>query len=279
MWFVFSLLSGLLSTGNGLITRKVLRAKKDAWAFSFYYSAVGALISLPFLINQFKATSSVTMWVFMLIVGVLVVIQNFLVLKATNFLEASLQGVILKFRLVWVFIFGVIILHETFSLSKTIGTILVILSGILLINKYNKPKSIKGIIFSLGSTLLFGIVIICYKFLFKDFNSQTLTFFIFLIPTIINLIIMPNSVHRVFKLAKEDGLFVIFACTLGAFANLAMNYALSIGEASKVLVIIEAFLIITLIGEHLFLKERNHILIKIITVVIVIIGAILIRLS
>ncbi len=279
MWFIFSLLSGLFSTGNNLITRKVLRAKKDAWAFSFYYSAIGALISFPFLINQFKAASSVSMWLFMLIVGILIVIQNFFVLKAANFLEASLQGVLGKFRLVWVFIFGVVILHESFSLQKIIGTILVVLSGILLINKYNKPKSFKGIVFLLASTLLYGIVIISYKFLFKDFNSQTLTFFIFLIPSIINLIIMPNSVQRVFKLAKEDGLFVFIACILGAFANLTMNYALSIGEASKVLVIMEAFLIMILVGEHIFLKEKDHLFIKIITIIIVLIGAILIRLS
>jgi drug/metabolite transporter (DMT)-like permease len=279
MWFIFSLLSGLFYTGQGLITRKVLRAKKDAWAFSFYFSAIGALISLPFLLIQPKITHSIYMWLLMLIVGLLIVIQNFLNFKATNYLEATLQGVMLKFRLVWVFIFGIIILHESFSWQKTIGTSVVVLSGLLVISKFNKPKSIKGIILSLSGTVFYAIVIICYKFLFKDFNSQSLTFFIFFIPTVLNLLIMPNSVQRVIKLAKEDGIFVFIACTLGAFANLAMNQALSIGEVSKVLVIIEAFLIFTLVGEHFLLKERKHLLIKIITIIIVIIGAILIRLS
>jgi uncharacterized membrane protein len=58
-----------------------------------------------------------------------------------------------------------------------------------------------------------------------------------------------------------------------------MNYALSLGEASKTLVIIESFLVVTLIGEHLFLKERDSLSVKIIAVILATLGAVLIRLS
>lgn len=90
---------------------------------------------------------------------------------------------------------------------------------------------------------------------------------------------MPDAANRIIQLARNDGYPVIIACILGAFANLAMNYALSIGEASKVLVIIESFLVITLIGEHLVLKEKTFLLTKIVTVILAIIGAILMRLG
>lgn len=90
---------------------------------------------------------------------------------------------------------------------------------------------------------------------------------------------MPNSLKRITKMMQESKLSVILACALGAFANLTMNYALTLGEASKVLVIIEAFLIITLVGEHIFLKEKDHLITKIIAAIIVVAGAILIRLS
>jgi uncharacterized membrane protein len=138
---------------------------------------------------------------------------------------------------------------------------------------------LKGVGYALCSTIFYAIVIGFYKILFTSFNSQSLTFFIFLIPAVMNLIIMPDSIKRILMLMKEQGRFVVMACVFGGFANLAMNQSLAIGEASKVLVIIESFLIVTLVGEHVILKERNQLVIKIIAVILATSGAILIRLS
>lgn len=279
MWIIFSLLAGLFFTGMGLITRKILKGKKDFWAFSLFFSAVGALTSLPFLILQPKIAHSLSLWILMIIVGILIVLNNFFEFKSANYLEASLQGVIKKFRLVWIFLIGIFVLHETFSLQKAIGTLLVILASILLAKKFNKSQSIFGIVLLFISTFFYSAFISLYKILFKEFNSQSLSFFVFFIPAIINLMIMPDSIKRVILLVKSNGKPAFFACFLSAIGNLAMSYALSIGEVSKVIVIIEAFLITTLIGEHLFLKEKSHLFTKIFVVVIVVIGAILIRLS
>ena len=58
-----------------------------------------------------------------------------------------------------------------------------------------------------------------------------------------------------------------------------MNYSLSAGDATKTLVIIEAFLVVALVGEHLIFKEKEHFMIKALAVVLAVTGAILIRLS
>lgn len=279
MWFVFACISGLFSAASGLISRRLLKGNKDSWAYSFYYSLIGAIISLPFMLSSFKVAHSYSLWIVLFVVGVLIVLQNFLIFKSTNFLEQSVQGIITKFRLVWVFIFGIFILAESFSIMKFTGTILTLIAGILLVHKFKKKQSIQGIVLAFSSTFFYAIVIILYKFLFKEFNSASLTFFIFIIPATINLVIIPNSIKRIIVMMKENTWPVIISCGLGAFTNLTMNYALTLGEASKVLVIIEAFLIFTLVGEHFILKEKDHLLTKIIAMIIVIIGAILIRLS
>lgn len=280
MWPVFALVSGSFYTLQGLITRHVLKGnKKDAWAFSFYFSAVGALISLPFFLTNFKVAYTWSYWIIMIIVGLLIVSQNLLNFKSANHLPASVGGAMTKFRLVWVLVLGVIILKESLTWQKTIGTTLAVLAGIVILNKVKKIGSIEGLILIFSSTFFYAIVIILYKYLFQAFNSQSLTFFIFLFPMLINLLIMPNSINRIVALIKTDGRFVFIACVLGAFANLAMNYALSIGEASRVLVIIESFLIVTLVGEHLILKEKEHLAIKLVAVILAIMGAVLIRIG
>jgi len=280
MWSMFAVLSGSFYTLQGLITRHVLKGnKKDVWAFSFYFSAVGSLIAFPFFLTNFKVAHTWSYWILMMIVGLLIVAQNLLNFKSANHLPASVGGAMTKFRLVWILILGVIILKEALTWQKTFGTVLAVLAGIIILNKAKKIGSVQGLILVFASTIFYAVVIILYKYLFQVFNSQSLTFFIFLIPMLINLLIMPNSINRIVTLAKTDGKFVFLACALGGFANLAMNYALSIGEASRVLVIIESFLIITLVGEHLVLKEKKHLAIKLIAVILAIMGAVLIRIG
>jgi len=280
MWLLFALLSGLFYTGSNLITRHVLKKESnDAWAFSFFFSAIGALVSLPFMLTNIKVGTTVIPWLIMMGVGLLIVAQNFLYFASAKYVAPSISGSITKFRLVWVMILGIVILHESSSLLKIAGTLLTIFSGIIVIKKFSKPKNVRGIIYSLGATIFYAIVIILYKLLFSSFNSQSLTFFIFLIPALINLVIMPNAIKRIRGLIKSNYKSVIAGCVFGALANLAMNQALSIGEAGKVLVLIESFLVVTLIGEHLILKEKKDLLTKAVAVISATAGAILIKLS
>jgi len=280
MWLLFALLSGLFYTGSNLITRHVLKKdKNDAWAFSFFFSAVGALVSLPFMLFQPKIGTQPQAWLILILIGFLIVSQNLLNFISSRYLVPSVSGSITKFRLVWVMLLSIIILHESSNSFKIIGTVLTLLSGLIIMKKLLKPKDIRGVLSAFGATIFYSTVIILYKFLFASFNSATLTFFIFFIPAIINLLLMPNSIRRVRALAQSQFKPVFLACALGGFANLAMNHSLSIGEASKVLVIIESFLVVTLIGEHFLLKEKENIVGKVIAVILATLGAILIRLS
>ena len=279
MWLIWALISGLFYTGNSLITRYILKGSKDAWAFSFYFSFIGMLVSLPWIIAHFQGAKSLSMWGLILFAGLLVVGHNFLNFKSSNYLEASISGAVLKVRLAWVLIFSIIFFKEIFSLMKLVGTGLAILAGIIIIRGINRPKSLTGILLALSSTIVYATVIMLYKILFRDFNAVTLTFFIFLIPSIANLVIMPQAFARVKKLFKTDGKAVVLACILSGLANLAMNQGLSGAEATKVLVIIESFLVLALVGEHIFLKEKEYLGVKVAAVICATLGAIFIRLS
>ncbi|MCR4329347.1 MAG: EamA family transporter [Candidatus Roizmanbacteria bacterium] len=141
MWSIFAIVSGLFYTLQGLITRHILKGnKKDAWAFSFYFSAVGVFISLPFFLTNIRVAHTWPYWIMMLVVGLLVVLQNLLNFKSANHLPASISGAMTKFRLVWVFILGVIILKEALTWQKTFGTALAVLAGIIILNKAKKNR-------------------------------------------------------------------------------------------------------------------------------------------
>ncbi len=279
MWLFLALLAGGLYTLQGLLTRATLKGNQDAWAFSFYFSAVGALTALPFMVTRPQLSSQPIHWVLLGLVCVLIVIQNYLNFRATNILEASIQGSVTKFRLLWILIIGVIWLGESLTLWKVLGTLLTIAAGVVIYFRSTKIDSRQGVLLTLAATVLYAVVIGLYKFLFAGFGSDTLTFFIFAIPAAINLVGMPNALQRVTTMAQQQGRIVLLATFFGGLANLAMNRALSVGEASRVLVIIEAFLIVLLLGEHLYLKESGDLKRKVVAVALATIGAVLIRLS
>jgi drug/metabolite transporter (DMT)-like permease len=280
MWIFYALLSGLFSTGSSLISRHILKdGKNDVWAFSSFYSAIGCLVSLPFMLSHIKIATTLSPWLLMILVGVLIVIHNLLNFSSSKYIPPSISGSISKFRLVWILLLGIVLLQESSNVFKIVGTLLTVIAGIIVTQKMSKPKNMRGILYALLATIFNAIIIILYKLLFTSFNSQSLTFFIFFIPTILNIFIMPNSLKRIYMLTKSHFGMVLLSCVMGGVANLAMNQGLSLGEASKVLVVIESFLVITLLGEHIILKEKDHLISKIIGVLCATAGAILIRLS
>lgn len=279
MWFFVSLLAGLLFTIQGLLTRKLLKGEGDAWAFSFYFSLVGALIAAPFMLSDLKLATNAPFWLLMVVTGGLVSLFNYLSLKSNNYLEASILGAMSKLRLLWVLLLGILFLGESLTTMKVLGTMLTLMAGLLIYSKAKSMGSKLGVALAFIAAVLYAVIIALIKVLYSEFNAVSLTFFIFALPTVINFAIMPNATHRIREMAKLQGKVVLVAAITGSLATLAMNQALLIGEASRVLVIIEAFLIVVLVGEHIFLKETDRLLNKLIAVLLATIGAILIQIT
>jgi drug/metabolite transporter (DMT)-like permease len=279
MWFLFSSLAGVLYTAEGLLQRHFLRKQKDAWAFSFFYSLVGTCVSLPFMLADPKVPSTLMPWVMAIVVGLLIVGNNLLLFKAANHIGASLSGTLLKLKFVWIFGLSVFLLGYAFTFSKLFGVILTIAAGLILMRRFKKPESSYGITLVILATVFNALVIIASKYLLDYFNAPSLTFFATFLPALIlNFILMPKATQRIGSMFKADWNVVFGICAVGAVANLALNVALSLHEPTGVIVVSEIFLIMVLAGEHLFLKEKEHVWVKLASVALAILGAIFIQL-
>jgi drug/metabolite transporter (DMT)-like permease len=277
MWLFYAILSGIFFTAEGLLSRHLLKGQKDAWAFSFYFSLIGAVVSFPFMLASPHFPVSWQFWSFVAFVGILIVAHNFFLFKAFNTVEASISGTIFKFRLVWVFMFGILIFNETITWEKVLGIILTLAAGVVVVHSFKSLPSFKGVVMVLVAAVLNAILVILIKYLLETASVGSVTFFAgFLAPALFNIVIMPQGFKRATKMIKENGKLVFLACGAGALANLAQNQALLIGEASRVVVLLEAFLILTLAGEHILLKERERAWVKIVSVLFATAGALFI---
>ncbi|HYD35448.1 MAG TPA: DMT family transporter [Vitreimonas sp.] len=279
MWLFFALLAGSFYTLSGLATRYVLKGSKDAWAFSFWFSAVGAIVSLPFALYQPVWQPSTFSWVLTLVMGALIMLHNWLSFRASNYLTASVSGTITKLRLVWVFLLGVVLTREPFSFFTLVGVLLTIMSSAVIFGTFRKLSVGKGLNLAVAATVVYACIVTINKSLFTSFSPDIVTFFIFFVPAVLNLLLMPNSVSRVSELLTSDRRGVMLACGTGALANLAMVRAFALGQVTAVVVIIEAFLLVTLVGEHFWLKERSQVLEKVSGVILAVLGAMLITLK
>ena len=275
MWIVFTLIAGIFTTLQMLLSRQVLKEGKDAWAYSFWYSFTGAVVCLPFVLFTPTIPTTITPWLLVVLVGVIIVLHNILVFKSMNHLEASVGGALLKFRLVWVFVLGAVLYQETVSMFKIIGTLFTILAGFVVVQKFRQPEKRTAVYLVLGATVLNALIIILYKYLFLSFNVITMTFLVFFIPMIINVLIMPNAFERIKKILLTDRRLVLVSTAMGGFANLAINQGFLLGEVSRVTVVSEAFLIVMLFFEHRYFNERRYMKVKLLSVILAVIGALL----
>jgi drug/metabolite transporter (DMT)-like permease len=280
MWLFLALLTGFLYTAEELTKRYVLRAQIDTWAFSFFYSFIGSVVTLPFLILSFRVSNSVSDWLIAIVISACIVANNWLFFTASGKLEASLVGSVMKLRLVWIFLLGLIVLHEPFSWTKLLGTLLTVGAGLVIIQGFRRPKSSRGVMLAVAATSFNGAVIILAKQLLGTFSAISLTFFaFFLTPLIMNYVLMPHASARIRQLSSAGLKGIILTCALGALANLTLIGALSLADATSTVVFTEACLILILVGEHIFLKEREYVWVKVVSVILALSGALLIQLS
>jgi len=279
MWFIFSALAGLLYTGESLLQRHFLRKQKDAWAFSFFYSLVGTVVSFPFMLASPVVPHSVGPWLVTLLVGLLIVGNNLLLLKAANHVEASVIGTLFKLKFVWIFALSIVLLGSTFAWAKLWGVMLTIAAGLVILHRFKRPKDNAGVSYVLMATVLNALVIIASKYLLRYFNAPSLTFFASFLPALLlNFILMPKAVVRIKSMFAMDWKVVFGICALGAMTNLVLNQALSLHDPTSVIIISEVFLVLVLAGEHIVLKEKERLWIKLCSIVLAVAGAILMQL-
>lgn len=279
MSLLLALLSGTFYTTSALIQRHLLKNKtQDSWAYSFWFSLVGVVASLPFLMSDIRIKFEPKLFVLLIFAGLLVTIHNYLNISSYKFISPSLQGALNKTRLLWVFLLAIVFWKSDFGYTELVGVLLTLGSGFLISRSFREKLERRGILLALSAAIVYASVITMYPIFKRSLSSAGISFFVFLIPAIINLLIMPNSLKRIYKILKEQKWTLIAANLFGALGFITFNEAIYLGSATKVIVLTESFLIITLALEHLVLKDKKHLAIKLIAALLALGGAISIQL-
>lgn len=273
-----AIISGLMYAISGVMGRFILRSQKDTWAYSFWFSFLGAIICLPVMVLNFDSQFSIKIVILCIILSLVVTLHNFLNFKGVGLISPSLVSSLQKTRLIWIFVFSIIFLNNKFQFNELFGVLLLIFSGFLIYLNFRDKSSAKGILFSFVSAILNAFAVIIISELLKSLDLFTTTFLVFLLPAVINLVIMPKFKERVISMIKINPKLIIITCIVSALANISMNYSLSFLNPTRTIIIIEVISITILLGEVILLKERKKIGIKLLALSLAIIASIVVNL-
>ncbi|MGV8162258.1 MAG: EamA family transporter [Candidatus Nanoarchaeia archaeon] len=276
MWFIFALIAGIFFAVTSLLTRAYAKKRKDAWIMSFYFSFLCALILLPFFIYEFKFVNTWVFWGGLLLMGGILVVNNLVWFKASQTIDASTQSTISKLRLLWIALAGFFIFNDVLNIKIIIGMGLILLASVLVLDFKQWKISRSGVILIIISTFTITIYAILLKKLIGSAGALTLTFLVCFIPAMMNAMVIPNFFTRA-KKAFSSIKLILAMSVAGVVANLALIKALSYNSLSGVYFIMDASLIVVLVGEHFFMNEKSRLGWKIVAVILAIAGAILIR--
>jgi drug/metabolite transporter (DMT)-like permease len=273
-WFYWAVSAGILFTIFQILSSKLME-KEDQKVISFLFSAIIAILLIPALFI-YQMPSILELGIIG-VMSIIVVVQNILNFQAHKFISPATINVISKVRLLWIIIGSYFIFNEIFTLQKNIGIALIILASIVLIDLKNVSIK-KGISIALIVTVTSSILTLMIKYILTTVHPIFFLFFFALFPAIIQAGI-PGNFAKAKDLLQRAPILILSLGIVGALYNIAGNYALKLGDAGAVSLVIQSSIVLILGVEVFFLKRKERIWYKIAAVMLSVLGLALIFLQ
>lgn len=282
-WQIFLAIS-IITYSISVLLQKILlkNDESDPIAYSIVFQFLtGTIIGIYALTRSFTTPHLVPLIPNLFLMVILYAASNIFIFRALKIVDASEFTIVFASRALWIIIGAIIFLKESFSLQKTLGTFLIILSIILVSYKGKKISINKGFIFSILAAAFFGLVFINDAFIINNFNFNVLSYLtiIFIIPSLAIWVIYPKSIMKMKPLFKKQTLpKLILLSILYAISAITFFSAYKVGKnASQIAPLNQTTIIVTVILSIIFLKERSNLLRKLLGAVISFIGVILLK--
>lgn len=282
-WFILAIIAVFTGSASFLLQRVLMKDdKSDAFTYAIVFQILCAIFLGVFSsFNGFSFPNIMDLKFNYLLVGVLYAGGALASFQAYKTLEASQVSIIAATSPLWTIIGALFFLQESFTSLQFIGSLLVLLA-IILVNYTKRGIAFnQGTIYALLFAIFFGIALVNDKYILNVSPADALSYttIAFALPALIMIIIRP-FVFKKMKVFLQPKILknMLIMSFLYSVSAAAFFIALDSGaNASQLGAINKSSVIVTIILAALFLKERGHLVKKIIAALLVTIGVILLR--
>jgi len=268
-WIIYIFLSIILFTTMQLLSRVLSVKSKNVRAFTVVFN----LISAGFALLIFLASGGIknfhlptNYFAYLFLFGGVIAYGLFerLRFKASKLVEASLLSLFSPISLVTAFIISSLIYQENLTLTKIISLVLIFVAIVMVTyNKKVKNLTKEGIKVAVATSVIVGIAMSFDKAGASNFNSETYSIFLWLLPLIIIYFFPRVKTKDILDEAKLANWKILVLSISNVVAYYLMLKAFTLADATKVILISELTMILTVIGGIIFLKERKNVWVKI----------------
>lgn len=270
-----ALCAAILFTSYGLLSRVLAKDSEDPLALSVVYQLYGALFSVPLFFLEpwkFGITPQIIFITFLATIffGIFQGTEFF----SRKYLEASRLTVMFQITPVVTFIASILLLHESFSLTKTIATFLIVFGNIVAVQKHGGHITKKGMTFALITVCSLGLAYVADKAVFAFYPLGVYAFITYLFPGMYAFLFVRNPL-RVAKEFKKGSWWLPVLGIISVAGYYLLLKTFQVAEASVAVPVIYISTILTAFGGIFILKEQSNIPQKILGAVFAFIGVIL----
>lgn len=284
-WLYLALSSTILFTTLDLIQRVVAIDSKYPRAAAVVFNVTAMLLAviLFFLTGgqkDFILPKEPIAWIFMFSAVVFYGLFERGRFFAAKMLDASVFTIISNITLPITFIGTIFLYSESVSINKIVGIALILLALIVVsIQKNIKNEiSLKGILLATGMFIFLGLAWVLDKKGALYFGASGYNIIVWTLPVVFVYLpyVKRSKIVYEFKLGSWKIFIMALINVVGYFLQLK---ALQIGQASKVIPIVQLASLFTVIAGIYILKEKDYAKQKIFAGVVAILGAYLLSIA
>lgn len=258
------------------VTTKTL---KNAGALTILLQLMAGMIALilcPFF--EFKFSTDINIYIMLGMSIIFYAITDRINTTVRSGIEASTFSMLKQLSTTFMIVAGLLFFKEEFVLSKFIGAMLIIFSNILIFYKKGKFKFDKYILLGILANITFTIALFLDVNISDNFNLPFYVALTLIIPALLIMIferIKPSQIKEEFVKGNKKAI-IITAISWGVMI-IAQLRAYQLGNVTIVAPLCALTVILNVIVGYLFLNEKDNLLRKIISAILIIISIILIK--
>ena len=278
-WLLYVLLYLILATAFTQFYKIATKTLKRAGALTVLLqitAGVTALLLCPFF--EFKFPTEISVYIMLGISIIFYAISDRMNTTVRSGIEASTYSMLKQLSTTFMIFAGLIFFKEEFVITKFIGAMLIIFSNVLIFYKKGKFEFNKYILLGVLSNITYTVALFLDVNISDNFNLPLYVALTLIIPALLIMIferIKPSEIKDELVSGNKKAIFIT-ALSWGVMI-VAQLRAYQLGNVTVIAPLCALTVILNVIVGYLFLNERDNLLKKIISAILIIISIILIK--
>lgn len=279
-WLLYVLLYLVLATAFTQFYKIATKTLKKAGALTVLLQMTAGLTALllcPFF--EFNFPTDIKVYIMLGISIIFYAMSDRMNTTVRSGIEASTYSMLKQLSTTFMIFAGLIFFKEEFILTKFIGAMLIIISNLIIFYKKGKFEFNKYILLGILSNIAFTVALFLDVNISDNFNLPFYVALTLIIPALLITIferIKPSEIKNELVNGNKKAI-LITALSWGIMIVVQLR-AYQLGNVTVIAPLCALTVMLNVIVGYLFLKERDNLLRKIISAILIIISIILIRL-